>query len=92
MILASHYIFKDMLNALKNPEAAEEVFDKFRKRYPEDMELVEVCKGFKKYMKSKESVQLERIKKILKTLEETRGMESGGGTELWYEDRRSSRD
>jgi len=91
MTIASHYVFKDMLNALEKPKEAKSVFEKFHKRYRDDIELVDVCKRFRGYLKSKDSAELKVIKKTLLGLEETRRNETGGGNELWYKDRRPGR-
>jgi len=91
MTLASHYVFKEMVNALKNPKTARDVFEKFYKRYQDDIELVDVCKRFREYLKSKDSAELKGIRKTLKELRETRREETSGGNDLWYTDRRPGR-
>ena len=88
MTLASHYVLKDMLNSLGDIEEAKKVFKKFCSRYSDDIELMDICKAFNKYIKSKDSKSLEDIKRHLKELVDGRSIDTGGGERLWYKNRR----
>jgi len=72
-------------------EGAKAVFEKFCSRYSNDIELADIHKTFKEYLKSKDSKALEDIKRVLKELADGRSIDTSGGEGLWYKDRRPGR-
>ena len=87
-MLASHWVIEDIVKAIesKDNNEIEESIKNFIEKYPEDKEIVQLCK---EYVKSKDSKILAAMKMRLKSLSEERKMEStGGGGNLWFGDRR----
>ncbi len=91
MTLASHYVLEEILNSLRDVKGAGNVLEKFCIRYSDDIELTDICREFRNYLKSKDPKSLENIEKSLKELINSRGREAGGGEILWYKDRRPGR-
>ncbi|MCK5023665.1 MAG: hypothetical protein KAS04_05815 [Candidatus Aenigmarchaeota archaeon] len=91
-MLASHWVIEDIVKAIESKDSGEieSSIKNFTKKYPEDKEVVRLCK---EYMKNKDSKLLAAIKVRLKALSEERKMEStGGGGNLWFGDRRGHGD
>ncbi len=90
-MFASHWIIEDILKAAqeKNLKDLASLCRKYAKRYPKDLEIREISKEVREYLKSKNSHKLRKIRSRLKALAETRKLESAGGTALWFGDRRA---
>ncbi len=91
MITASPYVIKNMSRVLEKKDLIEtkEVFEKFLMRYKDDRELRVICDDFMEYISTRDREMLSRIRSRLEKLRDTRRLETNGGTELWYENRRS---
>lgn len=85
-MLASHYIFRDILENWDNLKKTRNTFEEFTKRYPNDKELQEVYKEFQDSPSNNE--KLQGIKSKLKELQNIRKIENSGGTKLQFSDRR----
>lgn len=90
-MFASHWIVEDILKAAeeKNFEELRILASKYARKYPKDFELRELSKEVKEFLKRKDKKKLSDIRKKLKNLVEARKLESAGGTQLWFGDRRS---
>ena len=94
MVLASHHVVKDLLDAVdaKDVKNLREVCKKFCSRYPKDEELLRFICGEKSlaetYFASKDETILAKLKIELHRLWSLRQLESAGGDNLWYKDRR----
>lgn len=94
MVLASHHIIKEMLNAIdkKDFKLLEELGKKFRQRYIGDDELQQILDGekspFEQYILTGDEAALLKLKAELHRIWNIRQLESAGGEKLWYKDRR----
>ncbi len=90
MIIANHYIIREILYMLRTGDNAKiiEICEKFSKRYTNDKKFKNLCDALKDAVSSKDGKRIEKIKKDLKRLENIRGFETSGGTELWFKGRR----
>jgi hypothetical protein len=94
MILASHYVVKDVLLVLKSgdPEEIKKSCAMFSGRYKDDKELVSLCNQtfeiMEKNRKFKEDPKFKDIESKFKELERTRVTADGSSSGLWYSDRR----
>ena len=89
-MFASHWVIEDILELAKEDTMKEfkNAINRYAKRYPKDFELREINKEMKDFLKTKDKKKLSEIKKRLKDLADARKMESSGGTQLWFGDRR----
>jgi hypothetical protein len=94
MVLASHHVVKELLDAADVKEAKNlmEICKKFCSRYPKDEELLGFICGEKSlaetYFASKDEAVLKKLKAELHRLWSLRQLESAGGENLWFKDRR----
>jgi len=90
MVLASHYVIKNMFRVLESRDVVEakEIFKKFSVRYSDDTKLVRIYNEYSKYLKSRDPEKLDEIKSTLNRLKDIRKRETSGGTRLWFKDRR----
>jgi len=80
MVLASHYVLDELLEAPK--DEFESKFKIVVERYPDDAELLSLFEGF-------EEKDLEKVSEYIREISELRKLEeSGGGSQLPYKDRR----
>ncbi|MBU4341560.1 MAG: hypothetical protein KKB24_00960 [Candidatus Altiarchaeota archaeon] len=85
MVLASHYVLKDVLNLLEREKHGrlEEVCTIYRDRYTEDEELLEVFDSILKHISSGES-DPETLMKRLTDLISVRRMEVSGDSKGYF--------
>lgn len=94
MVLASHHVIRDILEAVEGSdlEKLEDECLKFCERYPKDDELHRIICGddsmLSSYLSSRDDKLLERLKSELQELLNVRKIESSGGEKLWFKDRR----
>ncbi|OYT27210.1 MAG: hypothetical protein B6U97_02155 [Candidatus Altiarchaeales archaeon ex4484_96] len=90
MTTASHYVFMDLEEMIKNGKYSKlhEISEKYSDRYNEDNELQTICDKIINSLATENQQELENIKKDLQQLINTRKMQTGGGSRLWFEDRR----
>jgi hypothetical protein len=90
-MFASHWIVEDILKAAEEKDFKNLgiLVSKYAKKYPKDFELREISKEVKSLLKTRDTKKLTGIRKKLKNLMEARKLESAGGTQLWFGDRRS---
>ncbi len=86
MVLASHYVIKEILKIWANADLTRKEFEKFAKSYPNDREFQKIFEDYKACVESKGN--LDDVKSKLKELENIRRIDVSGGTRLPYEDRR----
>jgi len=84
MTLASHYIFKDVLNLLDRgrKDRLKEVCDIYRDRYREDEELLAIFGSVLKHIHSEEDIDLNVLKDRISELIASRRMDALGGLRL----------
>lgn len=70
-MVASHYVLEKILAKWGDLEALRDEFEKFSKRYPEDVELQKIHEDFQAYLRLN-SDQLRDIKEKLRLLEDSR--------------------
>lgn len=89
-MFVSHWVIEDMLKAAEsgNPKELDKLCSQYAKKYPQDFEIRDLRGQVKDFLKSKDSKKLAEIRKKLKFLAESRKLESSGGTQLWFGDRR----
>jgi len=91
MIIASHYVMRDILRTLEqDPEGGKKVFEKYVARYSKDKELLDVYNLYLEYLTNKKEETLSKVKNMLKDLISSRKsgiMGSGSGTLLLKERR-----
>ena len=90
MIIASHYVIRDIYNILERegPVKGRKIIEKFIARYTNDQELKGIYDKYREYLISEDPEKLEDIKKDLMNLINIRQCESHGGSRLWFESRR----
>ena len=94
MIIASHYVVKDLLLIMKSGDAEEirKSCAMFSGRYKDDKELVSLCNQalgiIEKKKKFKEDKDFKDIESKFEELERTRVTADGSSSGLWYSDRR----
>jgi len=91
MVVASHYIFRDVLDLISRDrmDRLEEVCDGYSRRYQDDQEFQQVCGWISRYMHSdKNNGELEHIRDRLQELIKIRRLEVSGGSKLWFVERR----
>jgi hypothetical protein len=81
---ASHWIPQELLESIDDLEKLELLAKKFSKHYPNDRELVGVCREIKRYVKKPGRVEKKEIKSKLERLVKLRQIGGSGGTGLWY--------
>lgn len=90
MTTASHYVFMDLKEMIKNEKYAKlhEISMRYSNRYNKDEELQRVCNDIMTSLAADDYSNLEEIRKDLEQLISTRKLQTGGGTGLWFENRR----
>ncbi|MFZ2454854.1 MAG: hypothetical protein WAX07_00025 [Candidatus Altiarchaeia archaeon] len=91
MILSSHYVIKDILHTVENGDAGEirKICDKYCDRYRNDESLAAVCSLVSEEDSGRLSEKrLSEIRTRLQELLSVRRLDSSGGTNLWFVDRR----
>jgi len=91
MILSSHYVIKDILHTLESGDAVEirKVCEKYCERYRDDEALVAVCSLVSSEDAGRLSdKKLSEMRNRLQDLLSMRRLDSAGGTNLWFGDRR----
>jgi len=85
MVLASHYIIKDVLNLLESgkKDRLEEVCNIYRNRYREDEELLDVFDSVLSHITSEVETDPETLRNKLSELVASRRMEISGGRRLY---------
>jgi hypothetical protein len=95
MIIASHYVVKDLLLVFQSGDAEEirKSCRMFSDRYKDDKELVALCNQAVEIMdknkKFKDDKKFKDIESKFKELERTRVTSDASSQGLWYSDRRS---
>ncbi len=87
-MLASHYVFQSLLLDWDKDEKVKAEFRSFLLRYPKDAELQELAKEFDEYLKARDTEKKQKLKEELLNLVNVRRIESSGGTQLPFKDRR----
>jgi len=90
MTTASHYVFMDLKEMIKNEKYAklQDISRRYSNRYTKDDELQKICNDIITSIAADDYSNLEEIKEDLEMLISTRKMQTGGGTGLWFENRR----
>ena len=94
MIIASHYVVKDLLLVLQSGNADEikKSCKMFSERYKDDKELIalcsQACEIVEKNKKFKDDATFKGIEAKFKELEQTRITSDASSQGLWYSDRR----
>jgi len=90
MILASHYVIKEIRRMLEvyNGAGVKERCEKFSRRYAYDKELKNICDKLEHAVESRDEKWIERLVNELKKLENIRKIETSGASELWLRERR----
>jgi hypothetical protein len=95
MLIASHYVVKDLLLVFQSGKAEEikKSCKMFSDRYKDDKELVALCnqalEAIEKNKKFAEDKKFKDVEAKFKELEQTRVTADATGHGLWYSDRRS---
>lgn len=86
MVLASHYVLKDVLNLLERGkhERLEELCTIYWDRYAEDKELLEVFDSILKHLDSTEKSNAEDMAKRLTNLISARRMEVSRDSNMYF--------
>lgn len=87
---ASHWVLKELLEAVGDSGKLKELAGKFAKRYPNDGELADVCGLINRYVKRPDAGKRKEIESELKRLAKLRQIGGSGGTGLWYRDVRKT--
>jgi len=98
MILASHYIIKDVLHTLRNADDDEtvKICKKYTERYKEDSEFTGLCNMLVQYIdehkgkKAKDEKKLAGIESKLEDLSRFRVQTAASSMGLWYSERRKN--
>jgi hypothetical protein len=87
-IIASHYVLNDILLTLESGELEDlrRVCQKYVSRYDNDDELIRVCSMVDSSKVGRKTI--EDMRCMIEDLIDTRRLESSGGTDLWFSDRR----
>lgn len=88
-MLASHWIAQELLDSMDDAKKLVSLARKFSKHYPNDKELVDICKEINRYMKKPDDAKKKEIESKLKKLVRIRKIGGSGGTGLWYKDVRA---
>jgi len=70
-MVASHYVIEKILGKWTDLRDLKDEFEKFSKRYPDDIEFQKIYNEFKDYLKIN-TERLDEIKSELEELEKTR--------------------
>ncbi len=92
MVLASHYIFMDVLSLLERnrTERLEEVCTGYSKRYSDDDEFQELISIILTALEDSNNGVLDELKPRIRNAIASRRIETSGGTKLWFKNRRAS--
>jgi hypothetical protein len=91
-VLASYFVLEEISELVGNQKALRRVLEKFRTRYPDDVEFASLCELYDSYLASYDEKLLSDFNDKLKGLMSARKHESGGGGSLPLSDRRSMRE
>ena len=95
MLIASHYVVKDLLLVFQsgNAEEIKKSCKMFSDRYKDDKELVALCNQavevIEKTKKFSDDTKFKDVQSKFKELERTRVTSDASSQGLWYSDRRS---
>lgn len=92
MVLASHYIFMDVLSLLERnrTERLEEVCTCYTKRYSDDDEFQELISLILVALENNNNGVLDELKPRIRDAIASRKIETSGSTKLWFKNRRLS--
>lgn len=90
MVVASHYVFKDMKRLLEvgDMERLRDTTSRYCELYSEDAELQELSGKINKYLLSGNKEALEGLRSEIIELARRRQLETSGGSILWFKGRR----
>jgi len=93
MVLASHYIFMDVLSLLERnkTERLGEVCTCYTRRYSDDDEFQELISPILVALEDNNNGVLDELKPRIRDVISSRRIEISGGTKLWFKSRRLSK-
>lgn len=86
MVVASHYVFKDMKRLLDrgDTEGLRDATNRYREIYCEDAELQELSERIKEHLLSENWKSLEELRGEIRELERMRQLQTSGGSRVWF--------
>jgi len=91
-VLASYFVLEEISKLAGKPDMLRRELDKFRARYPDDIEFASLCDIYDLYLASYDEKAFARFRERLRELCSSRKRESAGGGSLPFSDRRTMRE
>lgn len=91
-MLVGYFVFEELSELVSDHRKLSKRLDKFKMRYPEDVEFKVLCELHAKYLSSYDPKVLEEFTSSLEKIKAARMHQSGGGGGLPFSDRRRMRE